>query len=144
MKTWVKILLGLTFVGMLAGIGMYMFVYNKPHPDYDKAEAEYSLTASDLFYAYRENPESAGQKYNGQVIEISGTLSNVELADSLVIAVFAFEEGMFGKEGVRVTMLENYNEVLKKWDLSKPIKLKGYCTGYNDTDVILEKGSIVE
>jgi len=143
MKTWIKIFLGLAFIGILAAVGGYMFIYNKPHPNYEKTKAEYSISASDLFYACRENPESAGQKYNGKVLEVSGTLEGIEQVDSLVIAVFAFEEGMFGSEGVRITMLKKYNEAMMKLRLPKKIKLKGFCAGYNDTDVVLEKGSII-
>jgi hypothetical protein len=143
MKTWVKIFLGLAFTGIIALVGVYMFVYNKPHPDYEKANAEFSLTAHELFYTCRENPESTGIKYNGEVVEVSGTLDDIELAGSLVIAVFTFEEGMFGNEGVRVTMLQNHCGPLREHNLQQPIKLKGFCAGYNGTDVILEKGSIV-
>lgn len=128
-------------IGAWAG---YTFMYNKAHTDFEKADADFSLTARQLFDEYRNDAETAGAKYNGKVIELSGTPSKVEEADSLVIAVFAFEEGMFGAEGVRVTMLPNHAETLKKHPLTSALKLKGFCPGYNGTDVIIESGSVVK
>ena len=50
---------------------------------------------------------------------------------------------MFGDEGIRCIMLPNQNELMKKYGTSTLITIKGYCTGYNDTDVIIEKASVV-
>jgi hypothetical protein len=53
-------------------------------------------------------------------------------------------EGLFGDEGIRCTMLSKFNEKAKDLVDNTNVKLKGYCTGYNDTDVIIEKCIIVE
>lgn len=144
MKTWKKILIALIILGAVGAWAGYEFVYNKPHTDYEKAEADFNLKAESLFNAFRENPQSTGEKYGGKVIQITGLMSSVEESDSLVIGVFAFDQGMFGDEGVRVTMLPNHGEPLKEYNLSNQITLKGFCAGYNDTDVIIESGSIVK
>ena len=57
--------------------------------------------------------------------------------------VFAYRKGDFGDEGVRVTMLPEYHQAGKAINPFKPVVIKGLCTGYNDTDVILENGSII-
>lgn len=143
MKKWIKILVIMGVAGIIAaGLG-YKFIYNKPHKDYEKAKAEFSITGESLFNDYRSDRASAEQKYNGKVLEVSGILNKIDRPDSLTIAVFVYEEGMFGDEGLRLTMLPNHSDKIKPY-LSKNIKIKGYCTGYNDTDIILEKCSIVK
>jgi hypothetical protein len=67
-----------------------------------------------------------------------------ETSDELVILVFAFGDGMFGPEGVRCTMLPEFNEKAKSLNEGDFIKLKGLCTGYTGVDVIMDKCSIVE
>jgi hypothetical protein len=67
----------------------------------------------------------------------------VETPDSLTIVVFALGEGMFGDEGIRLTMLDNHSQAAIALLKDASATLKGYCTGYNGTDVILEKCSIV-
>lgn len=143
MKKWIKILLALVIVGVIGGIAGYVFVYNKPHPDFEKKKPDHSLTASELFESYRNDQQAASKKYNGKVLEVSGFVTSVETSGDMVIAIFGLDEGMFGVEGVRVTMLPNHQEPIKDHDLSEQITLKGFCSGFNDPDVIIEKGSVI-
>jgi hypothetical protein len=144
MINWIKIGIALIIVGVIGGFVVYKFVYNKAHTDFEKAKAEYSLPAKDIFDAYRADAAAAGEKYNGRVIEVSGTLSDIEELEETVTAVFVFDEGMFGPEGVRVTMLSNHRDALKNHPKGKTIRLKGFNAGYNESDVILASGSVVK
>ena len=143
MKTWIKIVLGLIVVGMVALFLVYKFVYNKQHPDYENIEPAFTVNAQDFYNAYKTNNEAASAKYNGKMIAINGKLSKVETADSLVTAVFVFNQGAFGDEGIRCTMLNKFNNAAEKLQPDGEVKIKGYCTGFNETDVVLEKCSII-
>jgi len=143
MRTWIKVILALAVVGIIALFLVYKFVYNKPHPDFEKKKADYSITASELFTSYRDDNASASKKFNGKVLEVSGILDDIETVNGLSIAVFVFDEGMFGDEGVRITMLPEHSKMLNNYVPGQEITIKGFCTGYNETDVIIEKGSIV-
>ncbi|MEI7898048.1 MAG: hypothetical protein WCJ26_13500 [bacterium] len=143
MKTWIKIVLGLFVIGMIALFFVYKFYYNKSHPDYENAEASFSLNAQDLYQEYKTGKDAASAKYNGKMIALTGKLSKVESADSLVTAVFVFTQGDFGDEGVRCTMLKKFSDAAGKLQPDGEVKVKGYCTGYNETDVVLEKCSII-
>jgi hypothetical protein len=138
------ILAALILIGGASAWFVYKYVYNKPHPDYETAIPAIYVKAKELFTEYSDNPDAANQKYLDKVVEIAGDVSSVEQVDSLVIVVFAFNKGVFGDEGIRVTMLPGYREQALSLDSNAPIRLKGHCTGYNDTDVILESGSIVK
>jgi hypothetical protein len=144
MKKWFKIIGALAVIAIIAAVLIYFFVINKPHPDYEKEQAAFTLKANELFEQYRADKTGANEKYTGQVLQVSGMLDKVEALDTISIAVFIFEEGMFGDEGIRCTMLEKYSKQLQAYGLNKAINIKGYCTGYNDTDVILTHCSIVE
>lgn len=140
MKKWVKIIGFLGLLGLGAALYGYFFIYNKPHPDYLTLEADDSLTAEMLFKSFRSDAVNAAQQYNGKMLLVSGNLSQLETADSTTIAYFILGEGMFGNEGVRVSMLPS--EISKlNGKTGQNIQLKAYCTGFNDTDVILEHGS---
>jgi hypothetical protein len=132
----------LILIGAAAFI-VYKYVYNKPHPDYIKEKAEVSINAKRLWTDYSMNKNIADPKYTGKVLEIEGAIMRVEAVDNLVIVVFAFRKGDFGDEGIRVTMLPAYHQAAKGINPFKNVKIKGLCTGYNDTDVIMENGSIV-
>ncbi len=143
MKTWLKIVIGLIVVGIIAIFLIYKFVYNKQHPDFENLEANYTTTAQVLYQAYKTNNDIASAKYDGKIIAVTGNLSKIETADSLVIAVFVFTQGDFGDEGIRCTMLQKFNNDAGKLQPDGEVKIKGYCTGFNETDVILEKCSII-
>jgi len=143
MKKALKIIGILAILGIIAAYGVYEFVLNKSHPDYAKLEADYSMTASELYHQFQENKEAAGQQYNGKMIAISGELSKTESQDSLLTAVFVFEQGMFGDEGVRISMLPEHHANLKSMDLPAEVNIKAYCTGSTDADVVLKKGSLI-
>jgi len=134
----------LAVLGLIAGVLVYVFVVNKPHTDYAKAKPDVQIESRALFDAYKANATNAATLYNGKVIELAGNLNAVEQTDSLTIAVFEFEEGMFGSEGIRCTMIPEYAPDIARTPPASAVKIKGYCTGYNDTDVILEHCSIVK
>lgn len=143
MNKWLKIFIILVVVGIIGVALGYKFVYNKPHKNYVKAKADFSMTTKNLFTDYQNDKLSSEQKYNGKVLEISGTLNKVDFYESMTIGVFVLDEGMFGNEGIRCTMLPDYAESMASM-AGNNIVIKGYCTGYNDIDVILEKCSIVK
>lgn len=142
MKKWILGGLILGALALIGGLLMYYFVYNKPHTNYEKAKAEYSLAAAQLYDEFVQNEEAAQKKYNGKVLLVEGVLSEVEQNEAMIILVFAFQDGLFGPEGLRVTMLPTHHEKALNFKSGDTVRLKGYCTGFTGSDVILEHGSI--
>jgi DNA/RNA endonuclease YhcR with UshA esterase domain len=141
MKTFLKIILILFAILLIAALSFYFFVYNKPHVDYLQSEVEIEIHATELFLEYVSNPLAAAKKYNGKVLLVTGTVNQIEQADELMIAVMVLDDGFFGPEGVRFSLLEKQKEKIKIGEL---ISLKGFCTGYTGSDVILEHVSVFE
>ncbi|MBU1369723.1 MAG: OB-fold putative lipoprotein [Bacteroidetes bacterium] len=142
MKKWIKVLLVLAIIGLAGATYMYVFVYNKSHPDYANLKPDFETNAEALFVAFKNNPHDAASTYNGKIIRLSGKLNKVEKNEDQTIAYFILDEGMFGNEGVRISLLPEEANKLVPSDTGKSISIKGFCTGYNDSDVILEHGSL--
>lgn len=139
-----KIIFILIAGAAITGVYVYKFVINKEHPDFAELKADYSIEAQQLYIEFVENADASASKYNGKMIELSGEVNSIETSDSLLIAVYVFNEGMFGDEGVRCTFLrESAGDIKDVTDLTNR-KIKGFCSGYNDTDVILEKCSLTK
>ncbi|NOU46134.1 MAG: hypothetical protein HOO86_03625 [Bacteroidales bacterium] len=143
MKKWIKILGILFVVGVSAAVAGYVFVYNKPHPNYDKLKADYTIQANTLYNEFVTDAKTASAKYNGKMLAIEGILSETEISDSTSIAYYVLEEGMFGNQGIRISMMPEYAAGLTKKNKGDQVIIKGLCAGFNDTDVILEHGSMV-
>ena len=143
MKKAIKIFGAVVVVGVVAAIYIWFFIYNKPHRNYEKATADFTLTASSCYQQYANDANEASV-YTGKVLQIEGIPSSIENNDSTVVIVFAFNEGMFGEEGIRCSMLSKYQTESTRLNLTDNILIKGYCTGYNGTDVILEHCSLLK
>jgi uncharacterized protein (DUF1330 family) len=144
MKKLLIIALILIIVGVAAAFLVYKYVYNKPHPDYVKEQADMRVRAKRLYTDYTANAEAANERYTGKILEIEGQITRIENAEDMIVVVYAFKAGDFGDEGIRITMLPEYKEAARTINPFKSVVIKGYCTGYNGTDIILEKGSMVK
>ena len=144
MKKWQIYLLIVVILALLTALYVYVFIYNKPHRNYETATPDYILSSKTLFDSYKNDKLKAQKDYNGKVIQIKGNLKNIEDRDSLVVAIFVFGQGDFGDEGIRCTMIPKFNREMREFKTTDFLNIKGYCTGYNGTDVILEKCSLVK
>jgi len=147
MKKSLKILiiiLILAVVAVVAGLLVYKYVYNKPHPDYATEEAALKVRAKRLYTDFSMNPDIASERFAGKILEIEGQITRIEETDGLTIVVYTYKTGEFGDEGIRITMLPEFSQQAKSINPFKPVTIKGLCTGYNGTDVIVEKGSLVD
>jgi hypothetical protein len=140
------IYIALVFV-LIVATGLYLayyFVYNKKHPDFKELKADYTLSSEQLYTEFSDKNEASSLKYNGKMLEVSGQPNRIEVQDTLTIAVYVFNEGMFGDEGVRCTFLSSAAQGIKNISSLEGYNIKGYCSGFNDVDVILEKCSLVK
>ncbi|MDK2909079.1 MAG: hypothetical protein PWR20_646 [Bacteroidales bacterium] len=144
MNKLLKIFLVVFILGLLAGIAAYVFVYNKPHTDYARAKPELIVDARQCFDEFVNNRSQAEQKYNGKIVQLTGALTRIESNDSLSVIVFVFNEGIFGDEGIRCTLLPDYKPSSLNLKPGDQIEVKGLITGYNETDVIMENCSLVK
>jgi len=143
MKRIYKILLILVAVCILGAAYGWFFVYNKPHTDYSKEKPVVVLNAESCYTSFADGEEKTKQ-WLGQVIQISGTANSIEKDDSLTTIVFVFSEGLFGDEGIRCSLLPKSVEKTTSMTFPAQVTLKGYCTGYNETDLVIEQCSIIE
>ena len=139
---WKKVIIGILAIALFGGVYTYFFIYHKSHPDYENLDADLSISAEQLFDQCKD--EGKASLYTGKILEINGLAHDIENNDSLMTLVFVYEEGMFGAEGVRVTFLPQYNQKVSRLDLNSEVSIKAYCAGYNETDVILEKASLID
>ena len=143
MNRKLKFLLGAMVIIIVGGVSVYLYAY-KPHPNYEKLKAEYTLTSKSIYDDFKSNSKATALKYNGKVIELNGKVSKIEDADTLMTVVFAFSQGLFGDEGIRCTMLPDSKETFKLLKQGDNVDIKGLCQGFNETDVIMEKCSFVK
>jgi ubiquitin len=147
MKKLVKLAAILAFIGILAAIYVWFFVYNKPHTDYEAASPDYIISARDCYLSFSGqqifNEKQGAGNFTGKVLQLTGEASKIESIDSLTVIIFVYDNGVFGDEGIRCTLLPKYADAANQINFPAEITIKGFCAGYNDTDVILQYCSII-
>lgn len=140
MKRKTLVLLIIPVSAILTFSAIFYYIYNQPHTNYAKARPDYRLESpAQLYQEFLENEATASARYNGKMIEFIGTPDTFEELDGKTIAVFNVEDGDFGPQGVRCTFIAQIPEANKQGK----IRLKGFLTGFNDIDVILENCSLI-
>ncbi len=144
MKKWGKVIVGLFIIGLVAALLVFKFIYNKPHRNYAQAKPEIITEARICFDEFVKNRFEAEQKYNGKIVQLTGPFMRWEQNDTLLVLVFVFNQGDFGDEGIRCTLLPGIDTSSLNVKPGMQLAVKGLLTGYNETDVIMENCTIVK
>ena len=145
MKKLFKIIIILAITGVVAALLVWKFYVNKPHEDIDAATAAFSMTTEEIWKQYNENLQQADSLYTGKVIELSGTLSRIDKNDSLVSVIFVMAaDSMFGDKTISCQMYQKHNEDVAELEPGSQVRIKGFCTGYNDPDIKFNKCSVIK
>jgi hypothetical protein len=102
------------------------YLYEKPRRGAAGARAEKSIAAKELYEAFAQNEQVANKLYNNKVLEVKGTVLQVQKSGESVSVL------LFGgnSEGSGV----NCSVALEKTDkipvAGQSVKVKGICTGF--------------
>lgn len=136
-----KILLGLLGFAIL-GIGSALYMYNKPHKNYQKLKPDFVISAEQLCKEFEQNEENANAKYLDKMILVSGKISSIKKTPDGDVSI-SLKDDMFG-----ITCTIDAEIALQQKAIISPLKpgdnieIKGRCDG-RLTDVRLSKCSLV-
>lgn len=117
-----KILIVL-IVLLLAGVGVFYYLMNKPHRDV-KEEETTKITAIQLFEEFNANEETANAKYLNKALEVNGIVAVIDKnQDKEPYIVLKTNDEMYG---IMCTMRSK--DVNTK--IGDNISIKGYCSGF--------------
>ena len=135
-----KVLIPIILLLLALGAAIYIYSeFNRGHKDLSKESAEYSMTSTDLYKAFKADEKAFNQKYLNKIIDVSGTISTITQSKDKVVVLLPVEGEMGGVQCELKKEVWDQNKSLKKGDL---IKVRGMCSG-GLMDVILNKCAIV-
>ena len=138
MKKWIKIVLIIGVICLVAGSIAVYIIYNKPHRDVTK-EQGVQLSAQKLYDAFRTNEAQANKQYLDKAIEMTGEVGEVITnQDGNIVVNFKTNDPLFV---INCTFKTNPG-VLKP---GQKITFKGICTGYiPDANVVINEGVLLK
>ena len=145
MNKILKIALIVIVIGLIAGFSVWKFYVNKPKEDFDKITPAYSLATEEIWKQFNNEKKVADSLYTNKVIELSGNISRIDKNDTVVSVVFVMAaDSMFGDKTINCELYKKHNDEAAGLTKGSVVKIKGFCTGYNDPDIKFNKCCIVK
>ena len=139
MKTTTRYILIAAAILVLAAIISGLYLFNKKAPDLARVRADYVLTATTLYSDFEADEASATRKYVDKVIQVTGTITAVEVnADNTINITLGGDD--FG--GVICTFQGIADTTLPGLASGNEAVIKGVCSGML-MDVLLNNCVIV-
>ncbi len=153
-KKTLKIIAILGVAGLLIGSGIGFYMFNKPHRDVQSANADYTLSASEIVSEYLNDKDAANKKYlasdgDSKILEISGVVSKIseDFSGQKVVLL----KGDQLRAGVSASFTSETNSSLDDVQVDQTITIKGVIRSGASYDedlemyehVIIEKSNIV-
>ena len=116
-----------------------LYSYYKPRTGTSEAKADFSLTAETLYKEFNTNEAAANERYNGKIISVQGSVSQVIQNENGVIILLSAGEEM---GGVSCSFTNTTQE--EAWpSAGEQVNIKGRCSGFlmdvNLVDAVLKK-----
>ncbi len=118
-----KIFLSIGLV-VCIGIAVGIYLYQKPRTTAASQQTDFSLSADELYHQFETNETAANQKYAGKILEVTGTVGEVQKTDSACSVLLTAKEAM---GGINCSMAANSTELIQQ---GKNITIKGKCAGF--------------
>lgn len=133
-----KILLSIAGIGLVAGLILLYWIFNKPHRDVAK-EKGIELTAQQLYDAFKNNETQANSLYLDKAIQLSGTVADISTNQAgQKVVNFSTNDPLVM---INCTFKTDPG-ALKAGDT---ITFKGICTGYiPDANVVINEGVLIK
>jgi hypothetical protein len=127
MKKTLKIVLLVIVVGACIGGFVAYKMWNKPFDDVTDMEG-IAVNADVLYKAFETNEQTANTTYVGKVVEVSGTVGDIETSDTIARVMLTFPDAMMG--AVRVTLDTRHLADAKAVKTGDQATFKGFCNGF--------------
>jgi hypothetical protein len=140
MNRTLKIVLIVILVGASIGAFVAYKMWNKPFDDVTDMEGM-KVNADVLYKAFETNEQTANTTYVGKVVEVSGTVGDIETSDTIARVMITFPDAMMG--AVRVTLDSRHLADAKAVKTGDQATFKGFCNGFL-MDVEIKDGVLIK
>ncbi|HEY0059848.1 MAG TPA: hypothetical protein VGB56_12000 [Flavisolibacter sp.] len=121
-----KKLLWAFLIAIIAGALIVWYIFNEKFEDTSQKKAEFTVTAADLLKEFGTNDSLANKKYTEKIIAVTGTVSEIEAADTT--ANVKFSDSTTGNYIIFAFQQQHLAEA-KKLQKGQTVSIKGSCSG---------------
>ena len=135
MKKWIIIILA---IGLVAGLAIGVYMYNKPLEGMDSQQADFAISAVDLYTAFDSDEENANTTYLGKVVQVNGVIQTISDTEEGQPSILLEAGGLMGGVICRLDP-----SAKGSFTVGQPVTFRGECTG-KLMDVELARCVVIE
>ena len=126
------IILIILIAGILVGTYVFISEWNRKPRDVRHTKAAYTLTTAELMDAFKKDTAAAAQKFNDNVIQVTGTVNQVDESDTARISA------VFNGDGIDLiaTFKKSENKKIANIKQGSTITFKGEYIGLEFDEVL--------
>lgn len=118
-----KIILSIGLV-VCIGLAIGVYLYQKPRTKAASQATDFSVTADELYQQFEKDETTATQKYGGKILEITGTVGEVQKTGPALSVLLTAKDAM---GGINCSMADSDESKAPK---GQKVTVKGKCTGF--------------
>ena len=127
----------------LIGAAIVVYMYNKPHQNYEKMKPDISLTSIVLVEDFNHDEQAANSNYLNKIILVTGKVEDLSLSETGEFSI-ALDDPMFGVTcHFNSNISDKQKGIIRKIKVGDMISIKGRCDGLL-TDVRLSQCFVME
>ena len=132
-KNWIKRVLILAAVLLVAGIGVIWYLFSEKFEDTAKVEAQYLVPATQMIQEFKTNLPEANKKYTEKIVTVTGRVTEIETADTTVnIKMTDTTSGSYIIFAFQAQDIKTVKQI-KEGD---SVSLKGSCSGGEYSNIL--------
>jgi hypothetical protein len=126
---------------IIGGMATMSYVFRGAENSVANENAVYTTTADELFSVFEENETAANEKYLGKVVEVTGTIGEIEKTENGQLVLLLTCNSPMG--GIRCTFETRQDKVIKQVSQGASCTVKGKCSGML-MEVVLDNCSLTK
>ncbi len=128
MNKTIKNILILVAIGIIVGLAMVYYVFNKPHRDIEGEKPAYKVEAQKFFAEYSKDEIAGDEKYGDKVVEVTGKIVDITKEGKDISIVLNDEmEGI--NCALNIETIKNNKDRIDRLKVGDTVSLKGKCDG---------------
>jgi hypothetical protein len=144
-KRW-YVLIGVLVI-LLAGAGVGLMMYFKPHKDFGASKSDIVVTVAEILAAFEKNEEAANARFvaDDLTIEVKGNIQDISTGEKGAASIIL--TGSTPDGTVSCTLTPEESKMVSSLKKGDAVAIKGQCTGIQtllDKQVILIRCALAQ
>jgi hypothetical protein len=118
----------ITAIILLVAAGYFYKEYQRKPADITRVEPVAKINVATIVDLYENNETKANQQYLGKIIQVSGTITDINNQQDTLINISLGDSSSLHK--VSCLLDKRHMNAIKKYKPGEAITIKGICTGF--------------